>query len=319
MFKDKLKELRKQKGLSQQELADKIYVSRSAICKWEMGNGIPSDINLSAICSFFEVDEEWLFDRNDLKEGIKIVKRNRSVNISNIILIILSSVFLVLILMMLSSTNSIVNIKEPINLGRLFNLYELIIILSGVFLSLSIGCLLILNNNGFLTLNIDDIKRKKILNFGYIISCMLFILFIAFSSIRLSHTNHYYKVISSEMILQDLILTMFILIVVIAYILQSKKLRIFEIVLSIITALFFSHAVFFFGYSFIHSLNNNISAVLIGMLLNGIFGFITVVFGIISIIMGLNVKPKNKTLFVVNFLIILITIIMFILIICLFL
>ena len=123
----RLKELRKQKGLSQQELADKIYVSRSAICKWEMGNGIPSDINLSAICSFFEVDEEWLFDRNDLKEGIKIVKRNRSVNISNIILIILSSIFLVLILMMLSSTNSIVNIKESINLGRLFNLYELII------------------------------------------------------------------------------------------------------------------------------------------------------------------------------------------------
>ena len=33
MFKDKLKELRRKKGLSQQELADKIYVSRSAICK----------------------------------------------------------------------------------------------------------------------------------------------------------------------------------------------------------------------------------------------------------------------------------------------
>ena len=35
MFKDKLKELRKQKGLSQQELADKLFVSRSAVAKWE--------------------------------------------------------------------------------------------------------------------------------------------------------------------------------------------------------------------------------------------------------------------------------------------
>ena len=34
MFKDKLKELREKEGLSQQELADKLFVSRSAIAKW---------------------------------------------------------------------------------------------------------------------------------------------------------------------------------------------------------------------------------------------------------------------------------------------
>lgn len=36
-FADKLKELRKQKGISQEQLAEKIYVSRQAITKWEKG------------------------------------------------------------------------------------------------------------------------------------------------------------------------------------------------------------------------------------------------------------------------------------------
>ena len=68
MFKDKLKELREKECLSQQELADKLFVSRSAVAKWENGNGIPSDVNLDAICKFFNVDEESLLDKSTLKD-----------------------------------------------------------------------------------------------------------------------------------------------------------------------------------------------------------------------------------------------------------
>ena len=50
MFKDRLKELREKNGVSQYELANKLFVSRSAIAKWESGNGIPSDVNLETIC-----------------------------------------------------------------------------------------------------------------------------------------------------------------------------------------------------------------------------------------------------------------------------
>ena len=71
MFKDKLKELREKEGISQQALADKLFVSRSAVAKWENGNGIPSDVNLEAICKFFDVKEEWLLDRVDIKEEVK--------------------------------------------------------------------------------------------------------------------------------------------------------------------------------------------------------------------------------------------------------
>ena len=52
-FAEKLKELRKQKGISQEQLAEKIYVSRQAITKWESGNGIPDIENLLAISALF--------------------------------------------------------------------------------------------------------------------------------------------------------------------------------------------------------------------------------------------------------------------------
>ena len=52
-FAEKLKELRKQNGISQEQLAEKIYVSRQAITKWESGNGIPDIENLLAISALF--------------------------------------------------------------------------------------------------------------------------------------------------------------------------------------------------------------------------------------------------------------------------
>ena len=48
-----LKQLRKEQNISQEQLAEKIYVSRQAITKWESGNGIPDIENLIAISSLF--------------------------------------------------------------------------------------------------------------------------------------------------------------------------------------------------------------------------------------------------------------------------
>jgi len=54
-----LQELRKQKGLTQEELAQALYVSRTAISKWESGRGYPSIDSLKAIAKFFcvSIDE----------------------------------------------------------------------------------------------------------------------------------------------------------------------------------------------------------------------------------------------------------------------
>lgn len=51
-FSQKLQELRKQKGLTQEELAKSLYVSRTAISKWESGRGYPSIDSLKEIANF---------------------------------------------------------------------------------------------------------------------------------------------------------------------------------------------------------------------------------------------------------------------------
>ena len=52
---EKLQALRRQKGLTQEELAQALYVSRTAISKWESGRGYPSIDSLKAISRFFSV------------------------------------------------------------------------------------------------------------------------------------------------------------------------------------------------------------------------------------------------------------------------
>ena len=54
-FNEKLKELRSSRGLTQEELAEALFVSRTAISKWESGRGYPSIDSLKEISSFFSV------------------------------------------------------------------------------------------------------------------------------------------------------------------------------------------------------------------------------------------------------------------------
>ena len=49
---NKIKDLRTQKGLTQEELAEALYVSRTAISKWESGRGYPNIDSLKAISKF---------------------------------------------------------------------------------------------------------------------------------------------------------------------------------------------------------------------------------------------------------------------------
>lgn len=53
--KDILLELRTQKGLSQDELAEKIYVTRQAVSRWENGETTPNTETLKLLSKFFDV------------------------------------------------------------------------------------------------------------------------------------------------------------------------------------------------------------------------------------------------------------------------
>lgn len=54
-FNEKLQELRKSKGLTQEELAQAIFVSRTAVSKWESGRGYPNIDSLKELSRFFGV------------------------------------------------------------------------------------------------------------------------------------------------------------------------------------------------------------------------------------------------------------------------
>lgn len=95
MFCDKLKELRINANLTQDELALKLSVSRSAVAKWEQGRGIPNKESLQDICKLFSIDEDDLFNYNDLEKNIK--ENHRINRLKTILIIIVSSIAIMLL------------------------------------------------------------------------------------------------------------------------------------------------------------------------------------------------------------------------------
>ena len=65
-FNEKLQELRKQKGITQEELARNLFVSRTAISKWESGRGYPSIESLKQIAKFFSVTVDELLSTDEV-------------------------------------------------------------------------------------------------------------------------------------------------------------------------------------------------------------------------------------------------------------
>ena len=65
-FNEKLQQLRRQKGLTQEDLAEQLFVSRTAISKWESGRGYPSIDSLKAIAVFYGVTIDELLSGEEL-------------------------------------------------------------------------------------------------------------------------------------------------------------------------------------------------------------------------------------------------------------
>ena len=65
-FHKKLQELRKHKGLTQEELAEKLYVSRAAVSKWESGRGYPNIDSLKDIARFYSVTIDELLSGSEV-------------------------------------------------------------------------------------------------------------------------------------------------------------------------------------------------------------------------------------------------------------
>ena len=59
-MKDRLKQLRKELQLNQQEFADKLGINRGTLANYEVGRNEPIDAVIKLICGKFNVNEDWL-------------------------------------------------------------------------------------------------------------------------------------------------------------------------------------------------------------------------------------------------------------------
>ncbi|MBR2928522.1 MAG: helix-turn-helix transcriptional regulator [Oscillospiraceae bacterium] len=84
-FHEKLQELRKQKGLTQEELAQSLYVSRTAVSKWESGRGYPNIDSLKAMAEFFSVTVDELLSGEEVLSIAEESSREKEVRFRNLV------------------------------------------------------------------------------------------------------------------------------------------------------------------------------------------------------------------------------------------
>ncbi|MCM1297356.1 MAG: helix-turn-helix domain-containing protein [Muribaculaceae bacterium] len=75
-FGQKLKKLRNENDLTQEQLADMIFVTRTAISKWETDNGYPSIDSLKAISNLFNISIDELISDADIENKKLLDKKN---------------------------------------------------------------------------------------------------------------------------------------------------------------------------------------------------------------------------------------------------
>lgn len=78
-FNEKLKEIRKQNNLSQEDLANQLNVSRQAITKWETAQGLPDMENLKNISKFFHVSLDELLQEEAIQVSNQIIEEEKYV------------------------------------------------------------------------------------------------------------------------------------------------------------------------------------------------------------------------------------------------
>lgn len=63
--------LRKEKGLTQDELAQKLGISKSSVAMWETGQRLPSPDVYELIADYFNVDIDYLYGRTDIRQRVR--------------------------------------------------------------------------------------------------------------------------------------------------------------------------------------------------------------------------------------------------------
>lgn len=100
---DKIVRLRKSNGMSQEELADKLGVSRQAISRWEMGTAMPDATNILQLSRLFQVTTDYLLnDEYQSDNDLPKVKEVKTDGIHQIMIFLITLEVMVLIIQFMS-------------------------------------------------------------------------------------------------------------------------------------------------------------------------------------------------------------------------
>lgn len=173
-FGKKLYELRKSKELTQEELAAALYVSRTAISKWESGRGYPSIDSLKTISEFFSVSIDDLLS---VEKIISIAEKENKENIKsmyNLFFGICDILYFMLIILPLYSNSSGRHIYAINLIAHLENATANHIIYPIIFL-----LLIMVGTVKIILLRFETDNRQKLLTFISVLLGILAVLLLA--------------------------------------------------------------------------------------------------------------------------------------------
>lgn len=129
-FNEKLQYFRKKSNLTQEELAEKLFVSRTAISKWESGRGMPSISSLKAISEVFNVSIDELLSSEEIIEVAEKEKKENMKSFKNIIfgIIDLMSIIFLFIPLFGKEINGYIYLVNLFSINRVGKYIYLIII-----------------------------------------------------------------------------------------------------------------------------------------------------------------------------------------------
>ena len=170
-FNEKLQELRKRKGLTQEELAHRLYVSRTAVSKWESGRGYPNIESLKAIARFFSVTVDELLSSNEILELAELDGKQKQTRLRDLVygLLDLSAAMLTFLPFFANRADGIIQEASLLTLTGVLPYLKIFYILIVCGLAIT----------GILTLVLQDVQKtfwlklKYILTFGFSVTAVL--------------------------------------------------------------------------------------------------------------------------------------------------
>ena len=174
-FNEKLQELRKKKGITQETLAEKLYVSRTAVSKWESGRGYPNIDSLKAIAQFFSVSVDELLSSDEMLSIAEENQKSSEMRFRDLVFGLCDLCVSLLLFLPLFAMNTEGAIQE----ASLLSLVGVKLYLRIIYFAVVLGCVI----TGVLTLALQNLtatawiksKTKISLALG-VISVLVFII-----------------------------------------------------------------------------------------------------------------------------------------------